>query len=109
MSAYGTLTAALLALIWGAIWAACLQFTDWGQFLAERRTWFTVVVGIGVDLLLFLPLVSLDIWFQLVLIVTASSVAIVARSLYNELQDSRGVQDLLRRITDGHGHHTDLD
>jgi len=40
----------LLALVWGGIWAAFLQWTRPGWFLANKRTWLTVVVGVGVDL-----------------------------------------------------------
>jgi len=98
VSGYSTVTAALLALIWGGIWAACLQFTDWGKFLAERRTWLTVVVGVGVDLVIFWPLVPLDVLVELVIVVGASSLCIIGRSLYNELQYSRGLQRLVRRL-----------
>lgn len=111
MSGYSTEVAALLALIWGAIWAACLQFTDWGRFLADRRTWFTVVVGVGVDLVILWPLIPLTIWIQMVVVVAMSSVFIILRSLYNEIQYSRGLQRLIHRFQEQsrHGYHPDLD
>jgi hypothetical protein len=76
-----------LALLWGFIWAACLQFTRWGRWLALRRTWFTVVVGIGVDLLIILLLIDIQTWLKIFAVVGFSSVGIIARSLYNELAE----------------------
>lgn len=78
---------ALLALIWGAIWAAFLQMHPWGQWLAIKRTWLTVVVGIGVDLALLLLVVDIHTWSTVTAIVAASSVGIIVRSLYNEHAD----------------------
>lgn len=98
MSEYNAVTAALLALIWGGIWAACLQFTDWGKFLAERRTWLTAVVGVGVDLVIFRPLVTLQVWCWLVIVVATSSAFIILRSLYNELRYSRDLQRIIRKL-----------
>lgn len=40
----------VLAVIWGGIWAVTLQYVPLGRFLAARRTWLTVVVGVGGDL-----------------------------------------------------------
>lgn len=28
-----------LAAVWGAVWAAFLQYTAFGRWMAERRTW----------------------------------------------------------------------
>ena len=78
---------ATLALIWGAIWALFLQLHPWGQWLAIKRTWITVAVGIGVDLALLLLVVDIHTWSTVTAIVAASSVGIVARSLYNEHAD----------------------
>lgn len=83
-----------LALIWGAIWAAFLQLTPWGHYLAVRRTWITVVVGVGIDLLLMLLVVPLATWFLIVGIIAASAIGIIARSLYNEITDDRAAEDL---------------
>lgn len=79
--------AGLLAFSWGAAWAACLQFTTWGRWLAFRRTWLTVVIGVGVDI--FIMLIALPIRFVTLaaLIISISSVGIIGRSLYNELND----------------------
>ncbi len=81
-----TLFAIFLGLVWGLIWALFLQ-TYPGRFLAARFTWLTVVVGIGLDLLIALLVVPLDIWLWLVAIIAASSVPIIGRSLFNELRD----------------------
>ncbi len=77
-------TAYVLALVWGCIWALTLQFTPIGKFLAVKRTWLTVVVGVGVDLLIALIAVPSRVWRRVALIIAASALGIVARSLINE-------------------------
>lgn len=81
--------ALILALIWGGLWAAFLQFTAFGRYLSLRRTWITVVVGLGVDLLLLLLVIPLHTWFVVCGVVTASAIGIVIRSVYNEVRDER--------------------
>ena len=73
-----------LAAVWGVVWALFLQFHRWGQWLAVRRTWITVVVGVGVDLGLLLLLVDWATWAMVAGVVAASSVGIIVRSLVNE-------------------------
>lgn len=85
------LFALILAVIWGAIWAGFLQWTDMGQFLALKRTWITVVVGVGMDMLIILLVVSFEQWVQIVAVVAASSVFIIVRSLWNERAELREV------------------
>jgi hypothetical protein len=70
----------LAALFWGIIWASFLQFTRQGEFLAERRTWITVVIGVGVDLLIAYP----GDWYVITLVIIVSSIGIIFRSLWNE-------------------------
>jgi hypothetical protein len=79
--------AGTIAATWGGLWAACLQFTQWGRWLAFRRTWLTVVVGVGVDILILLIALPLRVVALVALIVSLSSVGIIGRSLYNELTD----------------------
>jgi hypothetical protein len=76
----GLILRCLGALLWGIGWAVVLQFTRLGQFLVKERTWITVVVGVGVDLLLGLGAA----WWHIWLIVVFSSLGIIARSLINE-------------------------
>jgi hypothetical protein len=83
------------ALVFGIIYAVFLQRNKLGQFLAERRTWLTVVVGIGVDLLLSFG----GDWWDVVAVVTFSSIGIIARSLVNEQQRNQRRQ--LGRYTTG--------
>ncbi len=73
-----------LAFVWGVIWALFLQFHRYGRWLAVRRTWITVVVGVGVDLGLLLLLVDWATWAMVAGVVAASSVGIIVRSLVNE-------------------------
>jgi hypothetical protein len=70
----------LAALVFGIVYAVFLQRNAYGQFLAERRTWLTVVVGVGVDLALSFG----GNWWDVVAVVSLSSVGIIARSLANE-------------------------
>ena len=89
----------LLALIWGAIWAAFLQFVPLGRFLAIRRTWLTVVVGVGVDLLIALAIVPWPTWWPLAAVVALSALPIVARSLINEYRENQDQVDALQDAT----------
>lgn len=82
------LTAAYLALIWGAIWASYLQYTRTGRWLAYQRTWLTVVVGVGGDLIIALYCVERKQWLRFATIIAASSVGIIARSIWNEYRDA---------------------
>lgn len=79
----------VLALVWGIAWAIVLQWTQIGRFLAVRRTWITVVVGVGVDLLLVLVVIPLQWWLRVGLIVVLSSLGIIARSLINEHREEQ--------------------
>lgn len=80
-----------LAFFWGVLWAALLQWTQFGRWLAVKRTWITVVVGVGIDLLLALPLLPWAYWRRLVTIIGLSSAGIIGRSLINELNEERDV------------------
>jgi len=82
-----SITICILAFIWGVIWARYLQFNEMGQFLAQKRTWLTVVIGVGVDLLLLLPLIPKRTWFKIFTVIGFSSLAIIFRSLWNELSE----------------------
>ena len=87
------LFACILAVVWGGIWAAFLQYVPLGQFLARKRTWITVVIGIGVDMLIALAVVPWDVWLQVVMLIALSAVAIVFRSIVNEWQELREEMD----------------
>ena len=55
-----------------------------GRFLAQRRTWITVVIGCGVDVLILLLVVPLETAALVVGVLALSSLGIIARSIYNE-------------------------
>mgnify|MGYP000334554768 CR=1 FL=1 len=84
----------LLALIWGTLWAVYLQYTQYGHYLAVRRTWVTVVIGVGVDLLIALLILPLDCWLNICTIIATSSLGIIIRSLYNERQDENAIEEI---------------
>ena len=77
--------ALVLGFIWGGILAGFLQFTPLGHFLYRKRTWLTVVMGVGVDLLIAWPVVERQSWWIFVGIIALSGVLIFARSLANEM------------------------
>lgn len=79
--------ASTLALMWGIIWAGFLQMHPWGRWLALRRTWLTVVIGVGVDMALLLLVLDIHTWTAVATVIAASSVGIIVRSLYNEHAD----------------------
>ena len=95
----------LFAVLWGFAWAWCLDNTRRGRFLVNRRTWLTVVIGIGVDGLLYLPVLYLMpagqepvlIWLRLVAILALSAIGIVKRSVDQEYEQEREVLDGARR------------
>jgi len=68
-----------LSFLWGILYATFLQHHRLGQFLADERTWFSVVIGVGADLLLGIG----ALWWELWLITVFSSVGIITRSLIN--------------------------
>lgn len=70
----------LLAAIWGILYAVWLQNSKMGAFIADERTWLSVVIGIGVDMLLGIGAE----WWQIWLIVVLSGFGVIARSLINE-------------------------
>lgn len=74
----------LLAAVWGVVWALFLQFNHWGRWLAMRRTWATVVVGVGVDVALLALVLSPHDVAAVLAVFAASAVGIIARSFVNE-------------------------
>jgi hypothetical protein len=85
-----------LALIWGLLWALFLQKTALGRYLAARRTWATVVAGVGVDLLIAKRHLSWGEWLNLVTLICLSSVPIIGRSLLNEWADDTAVINAIK-------------
>ena len=85
MEALGYIT----ALVWGVVWALMLQYTQLGKFIALKRTWLSVVIGVGVDLLIALIVIPKRMWARFAMIIAASSVGIIARSLINEWVELR--------------------
>lgn len=74
-----------LGILWGVVWAVYIQVNRNGQFLAQERTWITVVVGVGVDLLISYPWGGgQGDWFTVAAVISASSIGIIVRSLANE-------------------------
>jgi len=85
----------LLGLVWGIFWAVFLEATELGQFLATRRTWITVVVGVGVDLLVMAIVLPFEQWLFVCGVVAASGVGLIVRSLYNEWGEAKAFRAAL--------------
>lgn len=77
-------TALFLALVWGVLWALFIQWHGWGRWLALKRTWLSVVIGVGVDLVILLLVLEPHVWVSVAVVISASSIGIIVRSLYNE-------------------------
>lgn len=92
-----TLIAALLGVIWGGVWALFLQFVPLGRFWAMHRTWVTVVVGVGVDLVILALVLPLEQWLAVAIVVAASSTGILIRSGWNEYQAHQAALDAADR------------
>ena len=73
--------------IWGVLWAIILQYTYLGRWLAVRRTWITVVIGVGGTLAAGLPAVDIGQFVRISGLFAASSIGIIIRSIYNEWKD----------------------
>jgi hypothetical protein len=88
--------ALILAFVWGGVWAVFLQFVPLGQFLVRKRTWITVWIGAGMDLLIALLVVPWEYWKLFALIFAFSSIGITLRSLANEWDESKEVLDAIK-------------
>jgi hypothetical protein len=88
----------ILALIWGLSWALILQRLPLGRFVAVRRSWLAVVIGIAGDLVLLKPALPLGSWLRVAAVLGASSVGMILRSMLNEWRDH---QELLARARGG--------
>jgi hypothetical protein len=91
----------ILAFIWGLFWAGMLQHHPLGRFLARRRTWLTVVIGVGVDLLLLYVVLALEEWLLVVAVLGLSSVGIIGRSLWNEQREIERQIDVAGELAGG--------
>jgi hypothetical protein len=87
------LFALLLAAVWGAVLASLLQFTAIGRFLASKRAWIAVAMGVGGDLLIAALVFPLEYVAIAAGIVALSSLGIIARSLVNEWHEVKEAVD----------------
>lgn len=88
-----TLRTRFLAVTWGFLWAAFLEFTQAGRWMVKRRTWQSVVIGVGVDLLILRRLLPRAQWWWVVEIISLSAIGILLRSwLLEHREDTNGIQ-----------------
>ena len=94
-----SVSAFFLAFIWGILWAMTIQFVPVAVFLAQKRTWLTVVIGIGIDVAIGF-LAALDAptpfaaWAYQFFVIALSSVGIITRSLVNESNEHKEIIDV---------------
>ena len=87
-----------LALAWGIAYALALEKVAFLRWLVDKRTWITVVIGVGVDLALAFFIVPFEWWWRVALVVVLSAMGIIARSIYLERAEW---QELMRTVTRG--------
>lgn len=92
------------AALWGIAWALFLQWTTLGRFLAIRRTWITVVIGVGVDLVLVLAIIPFTWWWRVLAVIVLSSLGIIARSLINEHHEEQEALSAAKAEAQKHVH-----
>ena len=102
MDANGYLGLAL-GFIWGTLWVLFFKGTEAGRFLALRRTWITVVVGVGGDLFVLLWFLDLRSWLMVLAVFTMSSISIIAGSLIDELREAQDLEKVLDGNSDTAG------
>ena len=83
----------IVSLAWGIAWAATLQWWPLFRFLAQRRTWITVVIGVGVQVVIFRIVGPSIEWGQVLAGFVASGTPIAARSLANEAQEETALTE----------------
>ncbi len=96
------ITRGILAISFGFGYAAFLQFTEQGRFLADHRTWITVVIGVGTC---FIIGFNADYW-TLLIIFALSSIGIIYRSIHNEIKIDRTP---LKNITNSYNTKQSID
>lgn len=79
--------AGFLSIAWGGAWAAFLQFHKKGQWMAIRRTYWTVIIGVGVDILILLVVLPALYVGVVALVFALSSIGIIWRSWHNEYNE----------------------
>jgi hypothetical protein len=84
----------ILAFVWGGVWALFIQYVPLGRFLAKKRTWSTVVVGVGIDLVIAALVIPWRYWMPMAVIIFLSSIGIILRSLLNEWIEWRELLDV---------------
>jgi hypothetical protein len=77
----------IVAAFWGLFWAIFLQGTGIGRYLAARRAWLTVVIGVGVDLMILWFLIPPGPWVLVAGVIAVSGIGLILRSLWNEWRD----------------------
>ena len=73
---------AILGLL-STIYAIALQ-TERGKWLATDRTWYSVVAGCGMVLLMLLSVLPFDMWLRVVAAFFVAGLPMVIRSINND-------------------------
>jgi hypothetical protein len=87
--------AIILGGIWGALWGLYKHLHPFGRYLATRRTWVSVTIGVAVTLLITLIILPVNLWVRVVIIFAAASAGPIITSLLDELNDEQAIRDVV--------------
>ena len=74
----------VISAIWGALWALFIHKTRVGRWLRLYRTWVTVVIGVGVDIVIVGWLWSWTVAQPALIALVGSGIPIIFASLLLE-------------------------
>lgn len=80
---------ALSELAWGTAWASFLGFTDAGKFMTRRRTWLTVVIGVGGTLAIARMVLPVVVLVRMLLAFVFSGLPLIIQGLGEEFNLDR--------------------
>jgi hypothetical protein len=83
----------ILGVVWGGVWATWLHLHPTGKWMRRKRTWLTVVVGVGVDFFIAFCFVPWECFWPVAAIVGLSGIPIIAWCLGNEQREDEELID----------------
>lgn len=77
----------VLSVVWGFVWAYVLDHSEWWRWAVVKRTWLTVVIGVGANCAILFVVLP---WYYAVVVLVvfaSSSIGIINRSLNIERKE----------------------
>jgi len=100
MQAVIILVVLIAELAFGLIYALWLDRSRLGKFLARYLTWFSVVVGVGLTVMIAIPILGLETAGKVALAFVFSSVGVIVRGLQQNAETVRQAWRILRAVRD---------